>query len=357
MALYTEEQINRANSVDVQKLAEHYGYVFEDSGRDAIRAKNGFVGGLYIFKDTGLFYHHASGAKGGAIAFVRWQEDVPFAGAVRILLAGEQPVRTASEVYKEYAKEEKELELPVKAANFKRAYWYLCSERSIAPEIVSAMMREKKVFQDNRGNACFAGYDKSTGQMKYLFKRGTYTNTEKPFMGDATGSDKSYPFVIRGRSDKVFVCESPIDAMSHATLSARYNLDWRKDYRISQGTLHEAGALERFLSEQKGITTIVFAYDNDVDGVLPDRKNPGKFIPHNHGQVAAFANCDKYRARGYKTMVHTPSEKDWNEQLVSEVTGRKQISLQVGKMAEIEDEDFESDFEFDGDMAMELEFG
>jgi hypothetical protein len=353
VARYTEEQINRANSVDVQKLAERYGYVFEDSDRNALRAKNGGVGGLYIFKDTGLFFHHASGAKGGAIAFVRWQESVPFAAAVRILLAGEQPVRTAGVASYKKESDEKTLKIPAKAKNFKRVYWYLCSERGIAPEIVSQMMKDKKVFQDDRGNACFAGYDSGTGQMKYLFKRGTYTNSEKPFKGDATDSDKTYPFVMAGRSDKVFAFESPIDAMSHATLCTLYGIDWKQDYRISQGTLHDA-ALERFLYDNPKINTIVFAYDNDTNGVIPDRKNPGQFIPHNHGQVAAFENCDKYRARGYRTLVHTPSAKDWNEQLVKGVMEKKELSLQPEKIEEAVDE---SDFELDGDMEMELDFG
>jgi hypothetical protein len=107
--------------------------------------------------------------------------------------------------------------IPDKAENFKRTYWYLISIRGIEPEIVSVLMNEKKVYQEAQyGNCVFVGYDES-GIPKYCSMLGTYT--DKAFKMDAVNSDKSYPFVIGGKSDMVFVCESPIDAMSHATFA------------------------------------------------------------------------------------------------------------------------------------------
>ena len=52
--------------------------------------------------------------------------------------------------------------IPNKAENFKRVYWYLISMRGIEPEIVSALMNEKKVYQEAKyGNCVFVGYDEA----------------------------------------------------------------------------------------------------------------------------------------------------------------------------------------------------
>lgn len=99
---------------------------------------------------------------------------------------------------------------------------------------------------------------------------------------------------MTGRSQRVYEFEAPIDAMSHATLCKMQGIDWRKDYRVSEGCL-SSRALRHFLEHHPEIKEIVLCYDNDVDGKLADG------TPHNHGQVRAEEEKGilKHRGIGY----------------------------------------------------------
>ena len=94
----------------------------------------------------------------------------------------------------------------------------------------------------------------------------------------------------------VFVCESPIDAMSHATFAKLYGHDWRQDNRISLGCTWD-GALERYLQWHPEIKKIVFALDNDY--LAKDKDG----CYRNWGQMAAMKWCDKYSEKGYEVAI------------------------------------------------------
>ena len=211
-----------------------------------------------------MFKHFGSNKKGDSIAFVMMEENLSFVEAVKQLLGARYtPLRDAVSHTVHALPEKKDLILPDKAANYKRAYWYLVAVRGIDASIVSALMNEKKVYQDTRGNCVFIGYDEQ-GKPRHCAKRGTGPNAKEQYKGDHGGSDKSYPFHIVGRSNKVYAFESAIDCMSHASIAMSFGTDWRQDHRISQGCLAD-NALQRFL-ELHDIKEICFAYDNDVDG-------------------------------------------------------------------------------------------
>ena len=135
---------------------------------------------------------------------------------------------------------------------------------------------------------------------------------------------------MEGTSDRLFVTESPIDLMSHATLSKMNGLDPAKDHRISLGCLSDA-ALERYLKQHPEIKRIVFALDNDIDGKAPDGS------PHNHGQEAAKKFCEKYEQQGYGVSVQIPKSKDFNEDLIH-IRNRAAAAEQTADV-EREDED------------------
>ena len=205
---FTDEEIAKADRVDLVRLAEQYGFQTEKGGRNAIHLKNS--GGLYIFPNENRFYHHTADDKhkrGGAISFVIHMENIPFGEAVAKLL-GEEYITYHTD-RKAYTPEpRKPMELPEKARNFDRAYWYLVKVRGIAPDIVSAFMNAKAIFQTAKyGNAAFVGYDRD-GTPKYCSMRATYENSS--YKRDADNSDKSYPFFYEGRSDLVIVSEAPI---------------------------------------------------------------------------------------------------------------------------------------------------
>jgi hypothetical protein len=232
-----------------------------------------------------------------------------FVEAVEHLL-GERPnigEYVPSPVIAQKEKEQGEMELPEKADNVKRIYWYLCPARGIDSEIVSKLIKEKKLYQQaEKGNCVFVGYDENKVP-KYCAKRGT--SPDWPYKGDQTNSDKSYPFAMEGTSNRLYVTESPIDLMSHAALSKMHSVDYAQDHRISLGSLSDR-ALDWYLTQHPEIKQIVFALDNDIDGKSPDGS------PCNHGQEAAIRFSEKYANKGYDTAVQTPSGKDFNEDLM-----------------------------------------
>lgn len=328
---FTDEEIERANQVSLVELAQRQGFKLENGGKKALHAKNS--GGLYIFKDSNRFYHWTSDTKGGAIDFVMKYDNRTFAEAV------EQLIGKSYEPYvKErtpYIKEERgPLVLPEKAQNFKRAYGYLVSVRGIDPEVVSLLMNEKKIYQEAKyGNCVFVGYD-SENNPKYCAMRSS--SEKSSFKMDAINSDKSYPFYREGKGDLLIVNESPIDLMSHATLSKMYGQDWKQDHRLSLGCTWD-GALERYLKDHPEIKKIVFALDNDYNA----RDKDGKRAP-NYGQMAAEKYCKKYGEKGYDCAIHRPHLKDFNKDLTEIRKGRTPKDLDRQREAELQAE-FEKD--------------
>lgn len=330
---FTDEQIQQANNVSLLDLAQQYGYELEDKERRAFHAKHS--GGLYFYKDNNTFKHFGSDTKGGAINFVMMEENLSFVEAVKLLLGPSyEPMREEAPRRFVSQPEKSELILPKKAPNYKRAYWYLVECRGIDPGIVSALMNEKKLYQGTYFNqeterfesvCAFVGYDE-TGKARYCAMRGA--NPNNTIKHDKSGSDKSIPFHMAGRSNKVYVLEAPIDAASHATLAMLHGIDWRQDHRITTGCLSDK-ALQWFLKHHPEITDICWCYDNDVNGrkqvpisqaeydaavaagddsvfLIEATQKLMKRIPYNWGQMAALENARKYKALGYKAALHKP---------------------------------------------------
>lgn len=330
---FTDEEIRRANSVDIVSLAQGYGYEIEKSGNKALHAKHS--GGLYLFPASNRFFHWTSGTdgeKGGAIDFVMRNENLSFGEAVAKLI-GENYTTFTREIKPYEPKPKKPLSLPPKAENFKRAYAYLVSTRGIDSEIVSYFMNQKMIYQEEKyGNCVFVGYDRD-GTAKYCAMRGTVTGSK--FKMDAENSDKSFPFFYEGKSDLVIVNEAPIDLMSHAALMKLSGGDWKADHRISLGCIWD-GALERYLSWHPEIKRIVFAYDNDYLA----RNKDGQLA--NWGQISADKHFRKYTEKGYACAIHTPHLNDFNLDLVETRKGRTPEELDRQRMAELQAE-FEND--------------
>lgn len=316
---FTDEEIKKANSVDLLMLAKQYGYETEKGGKNAIHLKKS--GGLYIFPNENCFYHHTSDERhkeGGAIRFVMHQENLSFGEAVAKLLNEDYIIHQAKQ--KPYTPEPRlPMLLPDKADNFKRAYWYLVSVRGVEPQIVSALMNEKKIYQESKfGNVVFVGYDRD-GTAKYCSMRSTYPNNK--FKRDADNSDKSYPFFVEGKSDTAIITEAPIELISHATLTKMFgNTDWRQDHRLSVGCLSMA-ALDRYLEWHPEIKKLVFALDNDYLA----RNQKGELA--NWGQMAADKAIKAYSEKGYKCALHTPRLNDFNTDLTEIRKGKTPTDL------------------------------
>ncbi|MCL2619401.1 MAG: septation protein SpoVG family protein [Defluviitaleaceae bacterium] len=151
---------------------------------------------------------------------------------------------------------------------------YLTENRAIDEDIVNYCFEQKVLYQSKpHNNAVFVGFDQD-GVAKYASLRGTKDNTDKKFIGEATNSTKSVPFVIpikeqhKDISKIVFVTESPIDAMSKATLdkqNPKIGQHWNCVHRISLGGTSSLG-LETYLKQHPNIDKIVLNLDNDKAG-------------------------------------------------------------------------------------------
>ena len=64
-------------------------------------------------------------------------------------------------------------------------------------------------------------------------------SADSHFRQDVENSDKTYGFIMEGRSNRVYEFEAHHRRMSHATLCKLNGIDWRKDHRVSEGCLSD----------------------------------------------------------------------------------------------------------------------
>ena len=178
-----------------------------------------------------------------------------------------------------------------------RLYDYLCMKRGIDSDIVNTLIQREMLYEDKRGNVVFVGYDEQ-GAARFASLRGTQSD----FRGDCPGSDKRYGFTMAAcaPSDRLYLFESAIDAMSHASLVNADTGDtgaWKRDSRLSLAGTGDA-ALPFFLNQHKTVRELVFCLDND---------------PAGRGAAAILAR--KYAYKGYTALNEPPRGKDFNEDL------------------------------------------
>lgn len=165
------------------------------------------------------------------------------------------------------------LNLPKPGLDDRRVIAYLASVRHIDTKILFDCIRDKSIYQDEKGNAVFVGRDKY-GQARYAYMRGTLSMGD-PFKGEAKGSDKSYGFCITGnRAKEIVTCfESAIDALSYASLMRKSGKGYG-DLLALGGVTDKA--LAQYLLDHKSCKKIILRLDNDIAGkrgaaVISDR--------------------------------------------------------------------------------------
>lgn len=233
-----------------------------------------------------------------------------FQQAVRALCGEEIQKSVPKQTYtpaKQIPEHKEKMILPKANSDAHRAFAYLVKTRHIDSQIVSQLMREHKIYENDKHSCVFVGYDKN-GQAGYASVRSTYTMGNS-YRGDVKNSDKRHCFTLNGKSDSVYVFEAPIDAMSHATLTKVSGWDWQEDWRIALGGVSDLG-LQQFLSLHPEIKNIHFATDNDEQGkkVLENEYN-------TDGTIKKVGYMQKYKDKGYEVFREEPAHKDFNEDL------------------------------------------
>ncbi len=281
---YTQEQIDRANQVNLEQFLRSQGEELMKSGRE-YRWKNH---DSLTVKGNKWFRHSQS--KGGyPIDFVMEFYNKTFPEAMKMLI-GEEAIEIAAE-----PAPNAEFRLPPRCESNDRIIKYLTEERKLPKDLVEEFIADGLIYEDAmHHNVVFVGKDINRIP-RYAHCRGTADK----FRMDVAGSDKSYGFCYRGKGKELFVFEAPIDLLSHIAL---YPAEWRERSYLSLGGV-STKALERFLSECQDIESIYIATDNDQAGNNAAEKL-AELIPQE---------ISVYR--------FLPQAKDWNEDLINERNG------------------------------------
>ena len=274
---YTQEQIDRANQVDLERFLCSHGEQVTKSGSEYRWKRHDSL----TIKGNKWFRHSQS--KGGyPVEFVMEFFGKTFPEAV-FLLIGEAPAHNGAA-----AAPLADFRLPPRNRYAAAAMAYL-RQRNIPEELVQEFCKEGLIYEDaQHHNIVFVGKGE-TGIPRYAHCKGT----EGSFRMDVQGSDKAHNFAYRSDGKSLLVFEAPIDLMSFIAL---YPNDWKMRNYLSLGGVG-AKALEGFLSERKDMETVYICTDSDKAG--NDAVNRLlESIPESMTVIRLI-----------------PCEKDWNEVL------------------------------------------
>ena len=162
-------------------------------------------------------------------------------------------------------KPQKPFSLP-EASRFPAAMLSYLQGRGIHPELLQACMQAGTLYESRKYQNCvFVGKDPA-GCARFACLRGTRDN----FRIDAEGSDKRYNFSLLAADPKcprLAVAESPIDALSLATLVKLSGGEWRDSHYLSLGGTAPR-AMVQFLHDHPNVTQVSLCLDNDKAGML-----------------------------------------------------------------------------------------
>ncbi len=292
---FTEEQKQRANSVNLVDFLERQGEKLLRSGREKRLASD-----RSITVRGNRWFDHETREGGLAIDFLQNYYGLSFQEAVTRLLGeqGEIIYKTADIKEQE---ERKPFVLPQKHSDMRRVFAYLIKQRHIDRDIISFFARKKILYEScelskdrtkEYHNAVFVGIDEN-GIPLHAHKQGIYTKGNK-FKGNIESSDPSYSFNYIGKSNKLYVFEAPIDMLSFITM---YSKDWYQESYISLCGVSEQAML-KMIEINPHLNQVILCLDYDIAGIETSEKFYDILADKK-------IRCDKLM----------PEYKDWNEDL------------------------------------------
>lgn len=161
-------------------------------------------------------------------------------------------------------KPQKPFSLP-EASRFPAAMLSYLQGRGIHPELLQACMQAGTLYESRKYQNCvFVGKDME-GHARFACLRGTRDN----FRIDVEGSDKRYNFSLLAADPecpRLAVAESPIDALSLASLVKLSGGEWRDSHYLSLGGTAPR-AMIQFLRDHPHVTQVSLCLDNDKAGL------------------------------------------------------------------------------------------
>lgn len=285
---FTEEQKLRAGSVDLEEFLQRRGEKLVASGREKRLTSN-----HSITVRGSEWYDHATRVGGNPISFVERHYGLCYSEAVKLLLGGEN-----GEVYPVVQEKEEKPKLPfaLPSANrdMRRMFAYLIKQRHIDPEVISAFVKEKTLYEDMPyHNAVFVGRDEH-GIARHAHKRST-NSFGSSFRMNVESSDPRCSFHHVGTDGTLFVFEAPIDLMSFITM---FPYGWEEhSYVACCGTSFQPVS---WMLERIDASKVYLCLDND-----------------KAGQEASDRMEKELLSLGLSGARLIPTRKDWNEDLVA----------------------------------------
>lgn len=282
---FSDEQIQRANNVDLIDMLQRQGEKLKKVGRVYrwMRYDSTVIYGQKWFR-------HSRQIGGGPIQFMKHFYNMDFVDAVKYILGGEDGAEFAQTEWKEYVKPE--FKVPKFSNNMHRTFAYLIQTRKIDADVVRFFVKEKKILETaDYHNVAFVGYDEN-GEMQQAHLRSTQSG--KRFFMDVDGSDKQYYFRYVGKGNDVFVFEAPIDMLSYITMNKE---NWQEHSYVCLGGV-AIYALDNILESNPNIQTVHMCVDND---------KRGDETAERIGKELTERNIEWDRL--------VPEYKDWNEDL------------------------------------------
>jgi len=212
--------------------------------------------------------------------------------------------------------EKKPFILPPPNAHNENVIAYL-QKRGIDKDIIDECIEKNTLYEDEKQACVFVGYDGQTP--KYAAKR----STRSDFKGDVANSSKIFNFCLTAKkeeSEHLCVFESPIDAMSHATIAKKLGKDNEDTHRLSLGGLSSLG-LKEFLVKNPKIKNIYFCFDNDMAGEKAMERISSDIILD-----------ESLKNREFKLIIWQPKQgKDYNEMLINMIKDERELAREVTK--------------------------
>lgn len=285
---FTDEQKERAASVDLEEMLRHRGERLLRSGHDKRLSSD-----HSITIRGNEWFDHSTSQGGHAISFVQNYYGMSYQDAVLYLLGDSigKPFPPAKEKQPET---KKEFLLPETNRDMRRVFAYLVKQRCIDREVVTHFAKERLLYEDAKyHNAVFVGMD-NNGIPRHAHKRSTYS-LGKAFRINVEGSDPHYSFHHKGNNEQLYVFEAPIDMLSYISMNKD---DWQSSSYVACCGTSPLPVIE-LLTQLPQISMVHLCLDNDKGGHVASRNMEELLLE-----------------RGVCVDCLTPSLKDWNEDLV-----------------------------------------
>ena len=208
---FTDEQKERANSVDLEEFLRQRGEKLSRAGRESRLARV-----HHITVRGNEWYDHIARQGGHAVSFVQHYYGTTYQEAMKLLLGKE-----LGEAYPAAQPKREEpprpFALPPPHTDMRRVYAYLMKQRHISREVVTHFVRAGLLYEDAQYHNCvFVGTDEQ-GVPRHAHKRST-NSQGKSFKVNVEGSRPQYSFHHVGQDGLLYVFEAPIDLLSFLTL-------------------------------------------------------------------------------------------------------------------------------------------